>query len=98
MSRPETDVLVVGAGHNGLVCADDMSQASRQAETQGFSSVPIIEVMISSVVDDSLAPKGADVAGLLCQQFRPDADWDRLKPRALEAIFDAVQSYYRNFR
>jgi phytoene dehydrogenase-like protein len=76
----------------------DMDRAWRDAETKGFSSIPIVEMLIPSVVDDSLAPKGAHVASLFCQQFRPDADWDLLKPRAVEAIFDVVQSYCPNFR
>jgi phytoene dehydrogenase-like protein len=76
----------------------DMDRAWREAETRGFSSIPIIEMTIPSVVDDSLAPKGAHVASLFCQQFRPDADWDRLKPQAVEAIVDVVQSHCPNFR
>jgi phytoene dehydrogenase-like protein len=41
---------------------------------------PIVEMLIPSTVDDSLAPKGAHVASLFCQQFRyalPDGrSWD----------------------
>ncbi|HET7524657.1 MAG TPA: FAD-dependent oxidoreductase, partial [Burkholderiaceae bacterium] len=59
---------------------------------------PIVEMMIPSVVDDSLAPKGAHVASLFCQQFKPEADWDRLKERAVQAVFDVVQSHCPNFR
>jgi phytoene dehydrogenase-like protein len=75
-----------------------MDRAWRDAEAQGFAAEPIVEMLIPSLVDDSLAPKGAHVASLFCQQFRPDADWDRLKPAAVEAIFDVVQRYCPNFR
>jgi phytoene dehydrogenase-like protein len=86
---------------SGIVFAPSlayMDQAWHDAEARGFAARPIVEMMVPSVVDDSLAPRGAHVASLFCQQFRPDADWDSLKPRAVEAIFDVVQSYCPNFR
>jgi phytoene dehydrogenase-like protein len=86
---------------SGIVFAPSlayMDQAWRDAESAGFARAPIVEMLIPSVVDDSLAPNGAHVASLFCQQFRPDADWDRLKPAAVEAVFDVVQSYCPNFR
>jgi phytoene dehydrogenase-like protein len=75
-----------------------MDQAWRDAEERGFSRAPMVEMLIPSVVDDSLAPKNAHVASLFCQQFKPDADWDKLKDHAVQAIFDVVQSYCPNFR
>jgi len=75
-----------------------MDRAWRDAEAQHLAAAPIVEMVLPSVVDDSLAPRGAHVASLFCQQFRPDADWDRLTPRAVEAIFDVVDSYCPNFR
>jgi phytoene dehydrogenase-like protein len=86
---------------SGIVFAPSlayMDRAWRDAEAQGFAAAPIVEMLIPSVVDDTLAPRGAHVASLFCQQFRPDADWDQLKPQAVEAIFDVVQSYCPNFR
>ena len=55
-------------------------------------------MLIPSVADDSLAPQGKHVASLFCQQFAPTADWSVLKERAVQAIFDVVQSYCPNFR
>ncbi len=75
-----------------------MDVAWRDAEANGFSQAPIVEMLIPSVVDTSLAPPGAHVASLFCQQFKPDADWDSLKPRAVEAAFNVVDSYCPNFR
>ncbi|MCA3212375.1 MAG: NAD(P)/FAD-dependent oxidoreductase [Burkholderiales bacterium] len=86
---------------SGIVFAPSlgyMDQAWRDAEALGCARQPIVEMLIPSVVDDSLAPPGAHVASLFCQQFKPEADWDALKPRAVEAIFDVVQAYCPNFR
>ena len=86
---------------SGIVFAPSlasMDRAWRDAEAQGFAAEPIVEMLIPSVIDDTLAPKGAHVASLFCQQFRPDADWERIKPQAVEAIFAVVHSYCRNFR
>ena len=86
---------------SGIVFAsslDDMHRAWLDAEACGFSARPIVEMMIPSVVDDSLAPRGAHVASLFCQQFDPAADWDRLKESAVQAVFDVVQSHCPNFR
>ncbi len=75
-----------------------MDQAWRDAQAHHFARAPIVEMLLPSRVDDSLAPRGAHVASLFCQQFKPDADWDALKGAAVEAVFDVVQSYCPNFR
>jgi phytoene dehydrogenase-like protein len=86
---------------SGIVLAPSLAYMDRawlDAEAAGYSSRPIVEMMIPSVVDDSLAPAGAHVASLFCQQFKPGADWDRLKEQAVQAVFDVVQSHCPNFR
>ncbi len=86
---------------SGIVFApslDCMDRAWREAQAQDFARAPIVEMLLPSVVDDTLAPRGAHVASLFAQQFRPNADWDRLKDAAVQAIFDVVQSYCPNFR
>jgi len=75
-----------------------MDAAWHSAVAQGYSARPIVEMLIPSVVDDSLAPPGMHVASLFCQQFDPRADWAASKQPAIEAIFDVVQSYCPNFR
>ena len=51
-----------------------------EARLQGYSSAPIIEMLIPSTIDDSLAPPGAHVASLFCQHFAPElpdgSSWD----------------------
>jgi phytoene dehydrogenase-like protein len=86
---------------SGIVFAPSlayMDRAWHSAVAQGHAAEPIVEMLIPSVVDDTLAPRGAHVASLFCQQFRPDADWATLKDSAVEAIFDVVQSHCPNFR
>ncbi len=75
-----------------------MDQAWHDAEAHGCSSVPIVEMLIPSVVDDTLAPPGMHVASLFCQHFDPEADWSALKPVAVERIFGVVQAHCPNFR
>ena len=43
----------------------------RDAKTFGWSRRPIVEMLIPSTLDDSLAPPGQHVASLFCQQFAP---------------------------
>jgi phytoene dehydrogenase-like protein len=59
---------------------------------------PIVEMVISSVLDDSLAPKGAHVASLFCQHFSPEADWARDKATAVERIFEVIESHAPGFK
>jgi phytoene dehydrogenase-like protein len=77
-----------------------MDQAWRDALHGGFSRAPIIEMLMPSVVDDSLAPAGAHVASLFCQHFDPDppGGWDALKQAAVDAVFAHVESFCPNFR
>ncbi|MEP6608953.1 MAG: NAD(P)/FAD-dependent oxidoreductase [Burkholderiaceae bacterium] len=86
---------------SGIVFAPSlayMDRAWHDAVAHGYSREPVVEMLIPSVVDDSLAPRGAHVASLFCQQFTPTADWDVLKEVAVQSIFDVVQSYCPNFR
>jgi phytoene dehydrogenase-like protein len=75
-----------------------MDRAWHDAEASGFARAPIVEMLVPSTVDDSLAPPGAHVASLFCQQFRPDADWRMLKDAAVSAVFDVVERHCPNFR
>jgi len=75
-----------------------MDQAWRDAVAGGYARAPIVEMLIPSTVDDSLAPPGAHVASLFCQQFDPKADWAHLKDAAVNAVFDTVQRFAPNFR
>jgi phytoene dehydrogenase-like protein len=59
---------------SGIVIAPSlgyMDRAFTDARAHGWSRAPIVEMLIPSTLDDSLAPAGAHVASLFCQQFAP---------------------------
>ena len=56
-----------------------MDRACLDARAEGMARAPIVEMVIPSTLDDTLAPKGAHVASLFCQHFAPEADWDMRK-------------------
>jgi len=60
---------------SGIIIAptlDYMDRAFLDAKRHGWSKRPIVEMLIPSTVDDSLAPPGRHVATLFCQQFAPE--------------------------
>ncbi|MGH8766011.1 MAG: phytoene desaturase family protein, partial [Burkholderiales bacterium] len=75
-----------------------MDRAYLDARERGIAKAPIVEMVIPSTLDDSLAPKGAHVASLFCQHFAPDADWGSRKQEAIDRIFDVVESQAPGFR
>ncbi len=72
------------------------------AQQTGVSAAPVVELLIPSTVDATLAPRGAHVASLFCQHFRrylPDgARWADAKQAALDRVIDTVTEYAPNFR
>jgi len=90
-------------GHltGGIVIAPTMEyidQSYRDAKTHGWSSAPIIEMLIPSTLDDTFAPKDQHVASLFCQQFDPDLDWDKHRDKAAQLIIDTVDKYAPGFK
>ncbi|MFM5906322.1 MAG: phytoene desaturase family protein [Novosphingobium sp.] len=85
----------------GIIIApgmDYMDQAFIDAQQHGWSRKPIVEIMIPSTVDDSLAPPGCHVASLFCQQFDPALDWDRHREEVADLIIDTVADHAPNFK
>ncbi|PHZ83210.1 phytoene desaturase family protein [Paremcibacter congregatus] len=85
---------------SGIVIAPTLrylDQAFRDARELGWAREPIIEMLIPSTLDDSLAPEGQHVASLFCQQFDPDVDWDRHREDAADAIIAQVEKYAPGF-
>lgn len=73
-ARPTRDPAAPHLG-SGIIIApslDYMDRAFRDAQAQGFSNEPIVEMLIPSVLDDSLAPPGRHVASLFVQHVAPD--------------------------
>ena len=89
----------------GIVIApglDYMDQAYDDARACGWSRAPIVEMLIPSTLDDSLAPRGAHVASLFCQQFAPTLgdgrSWDDCREQAADLIIETVNAHAPNFR
>jgi phytoene dehydrogenase-like protein len=86
---------------SGIIIAptlDYMDQAFVDAKQFGWSRKPIVEMLIPSTVDASLAPEGCHVASLFCQQFKPDHDWDADEGKAADTIIDTVEAHAPGFR
>ncbi|HGG06078.1 MAG TPA: NAD(P)/FAD-dependent oxidoreductase [Aliiroseovarius sp.] len=89
----------------GIIMAPDMAYmetAYSDARHSGFSKQPVVEMLIPSTIDDTLAPPGQHVASLFCQHFEydlPDGqNWDDLKDKAIEAVIATVTGFAPNFR
>lgn len=77
-----------------------LERAYSDALEQGYSESPIIEVIIPSTVDASLAPSGAHVASLFCQHFprdQGDSGWAGRKPMTVDRIIRTVSDFAPNF-
>jgi phytoene dehydrogenase-like protein len=90
---------------SGIIIAptlDYMDKAYVDARGFGWSKAPIVEMLIPSTVDDSLAPKGQHVASLFCQQFAPHLpdgrDWKNERETAADCIINTVNHYAPNFK
>ncbi|WP_234179260.1 phytoene desaturase family protein [Sphingopyxis sp. NFH-91] len=90
---------------SGIILAptlDYMDRAFLDAKRDGWSKEPIVEMLIPSTVDDSLAPEGCHVASLFCQQFAPELpdgrDWDDEEEAAADCIIDTVEKHAPGFR
>ena len=90
---------------SGIILAPSlhyMEQAYFDARTLGCSRKPIIEILIPSTVDGSLAPPGRHVASLFCQHFNPvlpnGLNWNDIREPAADLIIDAVTQYAPNFK
>lgn len=89
----------------GIVIApgmDYMDRAFADAKDHGSSRAPIVEMLIPSTLDPTLAPDGAHVASLFCQQFAPELpdgqSWDDAREAAADLIIDTVTAHAPNFK
>jgi phytoene dehydrogenase-like protein len=90
---------------SGIILAptlDYMDRAFIDAKQFGMSKEPIVEMLIPSIIDDSLAPKGQHVASLFCQQFAPvlpdGRNWDDERETAADLIIDTVEKHAPGFK
>ena len=90
---------------SGIIIAPSltyMDKAFTDAKQYGWSKNPIVEMLIPSTVDSSLAPKGKHVASLFCQQFAPtlpdNRSWHDEKDNAANTIIETVNRFAPNFK
>jgi phytoene dehydrogenase-like protein len=76
-----------------------MDRAFTSARTDGWSKEPVIEMLIPSTLDDSLAPPGRHVASLFCQHFPYEVEggWDARREEAADHIVATVDRYAPGF-
>jgi phytoene dehydrogenase-like protein len=79
-----------------------MDRAYDDARKFGWSRAPIVEMLIPSTLDDSLAPKGAHVASLFCQHVAaelPDgSSWDQHRDKVSDLMIATVDTYAPGFK
>src|SRR5438132_963791 len=89
----------------GIIIAPTLAYMERayfDARTHGWSRAPIIELVIPSTLDDTLAPRGKHVASLFCQHVAPQLpdgeSWDGHREAVADLMIDTVNAYAPNFK
>jgi phytoene dehydrogenase-like protein len=87
----------------GIIVAPSLAYMDRAwltARTEGWSREPVVEMLIPSTLDDSLAPEGRHVASLFCQHFPYDVDggWDARRDEVADHIIAHVDRYAPGFK
>ena len=77
-----------------------MDRAYTSARTEGWAREPIVEMLIPSTLDDSLAPPGQHVASLFCQHFPYEVEggWESRVDEAADHIIAHVDRYAPGFK
>jgi phytoene dehydrogenase-like protein len=104
---PDFSALPGTGNHHtaGIILAPSlayMDQAYRDCVSYGWSRLPIIEMLIPSTLDDSLAPPRAHVASLFCQhvtpQFTDGSSWNEHREAVADLMIDTVEAYAPGFK
>jgi phytoene dehydrogenase-like protein len=100
----------VGEHHtSGVIIAPSLAYMDRaflDAKLSGWSRQPIVEMLIPSTLDDSLAPPGRHVASLFCQHVAPElpldfpggSSWDDHREKVADLMIETVNAYAPNFK
>ncbi|MBQ1544088.1 MAG: NAD(P)/FAD-dependent oxidoreductase [Caulobacteraceae bacterium] len=79
-----------------------MEKAFTDAREHGWSRQPIVEMLIPSTLDDSLAPAGRHVASLFCQHVAPQLSggrsWDDHRDEVADLMIATVDAYAPGFK
>ncbi|WP_291848890.1 NAD(P)/FAD-dependent oxidoreductase [Bradyrhizobium sp.] len=88
----------------GIILApslDYMDRAWQDARAHGWSREPVVEILIPSTLDDSLAPEGRHVASLFCQHVAPELpdgrSWDDHREEVADLMIATVDKYAPGF-
>ena len=92
---------------SGIIMAPSLAYMERaffDARTDGWSRAPIVEMLIPSTVDETLAPAGMHVASLFCQHVHPDLPsvlpgrtWDDARDEVANLMLATVDRFAPNF-
>jgi len=103
---PDFSVLPGEGDHltAGIIIApslDYMDRAYRDARDFGWSREPIVEMLIPSTLDESLAPPGRHVASLFCQHVAPQLpggrSWDDHREEVADLMIATVERHAPGF-
>jgi phytoene dehydrogenase-like protein len=89
----------------GIIIApslDYMDRAFMDARRDGWSAAPIVEMLVPSTLDDSLAPPGRHVASLFCQHVAPKLtdgrSWDDCRETVADLMIKTVDAQAPGFK
>lgn len=73
--------------------------AKSREHNPGWSREPIVELVISSTLDPTLAPEGRHVASMFCQHVNPvmPEGWDQHRDTVAKLMIDTVDRHAPNF-
>ena len=103
---PSFAALPGGGDHltSGIIIAPNlayMDRAWQDARERGWSKQPIVEMLIPSTLDESLAPPGQHVASLFCQHVAPELpdgrSWDDHREEVADLMIATVDRYAPGF-
>lgn len=88
----------------GIILAPSLAYMDRawlDARQHGWSREPVVEVLIPSTLDDTLAPEGRHVASLFCQHVAPELpdgkSWDDHRAEVADLMIATVNRYAPGF-
>ena len=90
---------------SGIIVGSSMAYMDRaylDARMYGWSRSPVVEMLIPSTLDETLAPPGQHVASLFVQHVAPalpeGRSWDQEKEAFADLVIDTVSGHAPNFK
>jgi phytoene dehydrogenase-like protein len=105
-SLPRFSCLPTAGDHltAGIIIGPNLSYFDRafaDARAFGWSREPVVEMLIPSMLDDTLAPAGSHVASLFCQHAAPvlpnGESWDLHRDEVADLMLATVDRYAPGF-